>query len=133
MKYLNSKAREKIIEEMSLVEIESNNFIFKQGSIGNYFYILKSGSAELIVNNQIIKVLKIGESFGELALLHDAPRSGSIKAISNCLLWVLERKNFRKIMSILIKLLMKKIFNLFILLVYFLILNNIQIVFEVLN
>ena len=99
MKYLNSKAREKIIEEMSLVEIESNNFIFKQGSIGNYFYILKSGSAELIVNNQIIKVLKIGESFGELALLHDAPRSGSIKAISNCLLWVLERKNFRKIIE----------------------------------
>jgi CRP-like cAMP-binding protein len=84
---------------MSLVEIEQNNFIFKQGTIGNYFYILKSGSAELLVNHQLIKILKKGESFGELALLHDAPRSGSIKAITDCLLWTLERKNFRKIVE----------------------------------
>ena len=99
MKYLNKQAISKIIEEMSLVEIEQNNFIFKQGTIGNYFYILKSGSAELLVNHQLIKILKKGESFGELALLHDAPRSGSIKAISNCLLWTMERKNFRKIIE----------------------------------
>ena len=99
MKYLNKQAINKIIEEMSLVEIEQNNFIFKQGTIGNYFYILKKGSAELIVNHKLIKILKKGESFGELALLHDAPRSGSIKAITNCLLWTMDRKNFRKIIE----------------------------------
>ena len=99
MKCLNQQARDKVIEEMSLVQVNSNNFIFKQGTIGNYFYILKSGSAELIINNNIIKRLKVGESFGELALLHDAPRSGSIKTISDCLLWTLERKNFRKIIE----------------------------------
>ena len=99
MKCLNQQARDKVIEEMSLVQVNSNNYIFKQGTIGNYFYILKSGSAELIINNNIVKRLKIGESFGELALLHDAPRSGSIKTISDCLLWTLERKNFRKIIE----------------------------------
>ena len=99
MKCLNKQAREKVIEEMSLVQVNSNNFIFKQGTIGNYFYILKSGTAELIINNNFIKRLKIGESFGELALLHDAPRSGSIKTLTDCLLWTLERKNFRKIIE----------------------------------
>ena len=99
MKCLNQQARDKVIEEMSLVQVNSNNYIFKQGTIGNYFYILKSGAAELIINNNIVKRLKIGESFGELALLHDAPRSGSIKTISDCLLWTLERKNFRKIIE----------------------------------
>ena len=99
MKCLNKQAREKVIEEMSLVQVNSNNFIFKQGTIGNYFYILKSGTAELIINNNFIKRLKIGESFGELALLHDAPRSGIIKTLNDCLLWTLESKNFRKIIE----------------------------------
>ena len=99
MQYLNEQARNAIIEEMSLIQVDKNNYIFKQGAIGNYFYILKSGTAHLIIDNKLIKVLRIGESFGELALLHDAPRSGSIKAISDCLLYILERKNFRKIVE----------------------------------
>ena len=99
MQYLNEQARNAIIEEMSLIQVDKNNYIFKQGAIGNYFYILKSGTAHLIIDNKLIKILRIGESFGELALLHDAPRSGSIKAISDCLLYILERKNFRKIVE----------------------------------
>ena len=99
MKILNEQARDAIIQEMSLVEVTKNKYIFEQGNIGNYFYILKKGNAHLIINNKVVRVLKIGESFGELALLHDAPRSGSIKTISDCLLWTLERKNFRKIIE----------------------------------
>ena len=99
MQYLNKQARIAIIEEMSLIQIEKNKFIFKQGDIGNYYYILKSGLAQLYIDNKKIKILRTGESFGELALLHDAPRSGSIKTISDCLLWTLERKNFRKIIE----------------------------------
>ncbi len=55
---------------MSLDQINLNNYVFKEGSIGNYFYILKSGKAELIVNNNLIKILKPGESFGEFAFLY---------------------------------------------------------------
>ena len=42
MQYLNEQARNAIIEEMSLIQVDKNNYIFKQGAIGNYFYILKS-------------------------------------------------------------------------------------------
>ena len=99
MQYLNKQARITIIEEMSLIQVDKNNYIIKQGDIGNYFYILQSGLAQLLVNNKKVRILRSGESFGELALLHDAPRSGSIKAITDCLLWTLERKNFRKIVE----------------------------------
>ena len=99
MKILNKQARDAIIQEMSLVEVTKNKYIFEQGNIGNYFYILKKGNAQLIINNKVVRVLKIGESFGELALLHDAPRSASVIAVTDCLLWTLERKNFRKIID----------------------------------
>ena len=99
MKILNKQAREAVIQEMSLVEVKKNKFIFEQGNIGNYFYILKKGIAQLTINNKVVRVIKIGESFGELALLHDAPRSGTVVTVTDCLLWTLERRNFRKIIE----------------------------------
>ena len=51
MKDLETKARKEIIKEMSLASIKSNAYIFKEGRIGNYFYILKKGTMELISNN----------------------------------------------------------------------------------
>ena len=98
MKDLDKEARKEIIREMSLVSVDENKYLFKQGGIGNYFYILKEGSIELISRNET-KNIKIGESFGELALLHLANRSSSAKTLSESFLWVLERKNFRKIVD----------------------------------
>ena len=100
MKDLSEKARKEIIKEMSLVSVEPNIYLFKQGGIGNYFYILKEGSIEFISrNNSKNRKIKIGESFGELALLHGATRSETAKSLTESFLWVMERKNFRKIVD----------------------------------
>lgn len=99
MQGLEKKARQEIISEMSLCSIKPNTYIFKQGGMGIYFYILKQGIVEWTVNDQLVGKIELGESFGELALLHCAPRGGSTKAITQCYLWVLERKNFRKIVD----------------------------------
>lgn len=88
-----------IVKEMTLCFVPAGTVIFSQGSIGNFFYILKDGNVELIVNGNVVKTLTSGENFGELALLHGATRSGSVKAVTDCYLWVLERKNFRKIID----------------------------------
>ena len=100
MKDLDEEARKEIIRQMSLVSVEANVYLFKQGGIGNYFYILKEGSIEYISrNNTQTDYIKIGESFGELALLYGASRSESAKTLTKCFLWVMERKNFRKIVD----------------------------------
>lgn len=46
-----------------------------------------------------IKILKKGESFGELALLNNNPRSATIKCKEKSVFAVLSRKNFQKILS----------------------------------
>jgi len=40
-----------------------------------------------------------GESFGELALLYNAPRAASIKAKTNCVLFGLDRDCFNHIVK----------------------------------
>jgi CRP-like cAMP-binding protein len=39
-------------------------------------------------------MLEKGASLGELALLYNQPRSASIKCMTNCFLWQINRKDF---------------------------------------
>ena len=96
---LSEKQREMIIDEMKLFAIDSNEIIFLQNSKGNAYYIVASGRLEVIVNEKRVNVMKEGDSFGELALLHDTPRSATVKTIMNTALWVLDRSSFRNILQ----------------------------------
>lgn len=99
MRTLDKYSRGEIIKEMNLAFVEKDSIIFSQGSIGSYFYIIRDGEVELYINNNLVKTLSKGESFGELALLHGATRSGTCKASKGTYFWVLERRIFRKIID----------------------------------
>ena len=93
MKDLDKEARNEIIQEMSLYSLNQNTYIYKQGGIGNYFYILKEGIIEIIQKNINKKrEINIGKSLDELALLHEAKRLESARPITKCYLWVIEEK-----------------------------------------
>ena len=88
-----------IIEEMKFYTVKSNEIIFAQGSKGSAFFIVDTGSLDVIVNNNKVNSLQTGDSFGELALIHDTPRTATVKAVKNSCLWVLDRRNFRSILE----------------------------------
>jgi cGMP-dependent protein kinase len=96
---LSDKQREMIIDEMKLFAIDANEIIFLQNSKGNAYYIVASGRLEVIVNEKRVNVIREGDSFGELALLHDTPRSATIRTVMNTAVWVLDRQTFRKILQ----------------------------------
>ena len=92
---LSAENREMVIEQMTQFSINANHIVFEQGQPGDYFFIIAVGSVQVIVNGHCVKELRAGDSFGELALLHDAPRSASVKTTAKTTLWGLERKTFR--------------------------------------
>jgi len=78
--------------------------IITQGEQGDHFYILDQGDAEvyLTIDNDppaMVKVYHHGDSFGELALLYNSPRAATVKAITECITWVMDRPTFRKIVA----------------------------------
>ena len=99
MKALNIRTTLEIIKQMSLVSIKEDTIVFNQGLDGNYFYIIKEGQVEIYSNNEYKKTLNKGDTFGLLALLYQAPRTVTVKAKTNCLFWIMERKHFRQIID----------------------------------
>ncbi|KAH6899665.1 cyclic nucleotide-binding-like protein [Thelonectria olida] len=82
-----------------------------QGDAGDFFYIVEKGSFEVYVNPAGIlqpgadgmgnKVgdIQAGGSFGELALMYNAPRAATVvSAEGGCTLWALDRNTFRRIL-----------------------------------
>ena len=93
---VEKQARTEIIKQMSLYQYQENFEIFKKGDHPTYFYILAKGECEYIKNNKIIK-LKRGDYFGDVSLIYGINREGLVKTNTECLIWTLEKKHFRKI------------------------------------
>lgn len=68
--------------------IPAGTFIFVEGDNEAHFYIIQKGEVEIftLVDGKTIPIAKCteGESFGEFALLMDAPRSASARALTDC-------------------------------------------------
>ena len=51
---------------------------------------------EIEGHDKIKKKLTVGDAFGEIALLYKTQRKISVKTISECVLWGINRQDFRK-------------------------------------
>lgn len=104
-KNLDDKDIDVVVDAIKEVHFKDGDYIIKQGDDGNEFYILESGECEcykLFPGDEVAKKLRDyvpGESFGELALLYNAPRAATIKAVEDVTLWSLDRQTFNMIVK----------------------------------
>ena len=84
-----------VISHMKLYTMGPKEAVFEQGSPGSNFFVVAQGKLEILVNEKRVNVIGVGDSFGELALLHDSPRSASVFTIDKVSMWGLDRKTFR--------------------------------------
>lgn len=66
---------------MFYCKVDAGQYVFKQNDAASAYFIIESGNCEIIINEDVKKVITSGAGFGELALLYGAPRSASVKAV----------------------------------------------------
>ena len=75
--------RSKIADALDTKKYTPGETIIEEGAIGEHFFLLESGEAEVYKKesgDKVLKEYKKGDYFGELALLNDAPRAASVVA-----------------------------------------------------
>jgi cAMP-dependent protein kinase regulator len=107
--------RELIYSCMESIKVEAGTWVIRQGTVGDRFYIVDDGLFEVRIvpdgeedltgeGGHIVhqyegsRARHAHPSFGELALMHSAPRSASIVAKTDGHLWALHRAAFRQIL-----------------------------------
>ena len=99
LRALEKQARQEIIKEMSLFFVKANQEIFKQGDPAGCFYILRSGTCDIIINGEKKEILQKGNYFGDTAILYGTNREYTVKASTDCYVWIMEKKNFKKVIE----------------------------------
>ncbi|KAJ1738229.1 hypothetical protein LPJ78_005305 [Coemansia sp. RSA 989] len=92
-----------VIDAMEEKHVRCGQSVIVQGGVGDYFYIVEYGSFDIFVRKgdaQPVKVATVEDSgsFGELALMYNAPRAATVTATSDATLWALDRITFRSLL-----------------------------------
>ncbi|KAJ3195889.1 hypothetical protein HK101_010721 [Irineochytrium annulatum] len=92
-----------VVAAMSEKRVQPGEDVINQGGVGDYFYVVETGSLDVLVARNGDAPVKVtdygaGGSFGELALMYNAPRAATVTAVSECVLWALDRVTFRRIL-----------------------------------
>jgi putative ABC transport system ATP-binding protein len=92
-----------IADKMWTEQYEAGDVILRQGDKGQSFYVVRKGAVDVerVENDQasLVATLKMGQCFGEEALLRGQPRSATIRAREPTLLYVLGEEDFREAVS----------------------------------
>lgn len=78
-------------------DMTTGEIIFNEGDEGDGLYIIDSGEVSVMKSGNVIAKLSECDYFGELALLADIPRFATITAISDGVLFYIDKQDFDKI------------------------------------
>ena len=74
--------------------VEAGATVFRQGDAGDLFYIVESGRCEISIDGVKVSEAGPGEGFGEIALLHEVPRTATVVAAEETKLFSLDGDEF---------------------------------------
>eukprot|EP00640_Fibrocapsa_japonica_P001945 CAMPEP_0113936834 /NCGR_PEP_ID=MMETSP1339-20121228/3611_1 /TAXON_ID=94617 /ORGANISM="Fibrocapsa japonica" /LENGTH=535 /DNA_ID=CAMNT_0000939395 /DNA_START=41 /DNA_END=1644 /DNA_ORIENTATION=- /assembly_acc=CAM_ASM_000762 len=88
-----------VVSAMAPCEKQSGEDVVTQGDSGTEFYVLEMGKAEVLIDGRKVREYGPGGSFGELALMYNAKRAATVRAVTPSVLWTMDLRTFRRILA----------------------------------
>jgi len=89
----------KIFSKGMTVRVSKDEVLFYKNTEGNQMYVVLAGKLGVYNGNACIAALTTGDMCGEMALVSHAPRSATIKALENSLLFVLSETTLDRLLT----------------------------------
>ncbi|KAJ3217095.1 hypothetical protein HK099_005600 [Clydaea vesicula] len=92
-----------VVDAMAEKKVMPGEEVIKQGGVGDFFYVAETGAFDVFVSRNGQPPVKVfaygaGGSFGELALMYNAPRAATVTCTEESIMWALDRVTFRRIL-----------------------------------
>ncbi|KAI3660200.1 hypothetical protein MP638_004474 [Amoeboaphelidium occidentale] len=96
---LEPDQKREVVDAMFERAVKKDELIIKQGDEGDNFYVVDSGLFQVSINDKKVVEIGPGGSFGELALMYNTKRAATITALSDGVLWAVDRVTFRRVVT----------------------------------
>jgi CRP-like cAMP-binding protein len=80
---------DKVLAVGSVMHVAFHEYIFREGEVDAFFFVLLKGSVKILKSNSMgkkkeVSALRQGNCFGEMSLLMNEPRTASVLAAEEC-------------------------------------------------
>eukprot|EP00602_Paraphysomonas_sp_CaronLab_P009125 CAMPEP_0185025660 /NCGR_PEP_ID=MMETSP1103-20130426/8672_1 /TAXON_ID=36769 /ORGANISM="Paraphysomonas bandaiensis, Strain Caron Lab Isolate" /LENGTH=755 /DNA_ID=CAMNT_0027558925 /DNA_START=104 /DNA_END=2371 /DNA_ORIENTATION=- len=86
-----------LLKALKKESCKKGEYVITEGEEGEKVYVIENGELSVTVKGIFKRNLCAGTLFGELALLYNAPRSATVRCLTDCDFWVLDKSVFRNI------------------------------------
>lgn len=95
---------QEIIVNSRITTYPPETVMCKENEIEFVFYMILEGDLEVtkVINNsetRLLKTLTAGDFFGEMALIHNAPRAATVKSKTNVIMLELDKDGFNRVLK----------------------------------
>jgi CRP-like cAMP-binding protein len=87
-------AIEQLARGLEPLDVPVGHVVFRQGDVGDHYFVIESGRAEVIGDGQLVASLGPGLGFGEIALLRRVRRTATVRATTELRLKALRSDRF---------------------------------------
>ena len=96
---LSVAAANQLAAALVSAQAADGDVIIRQGDPAEDMFLISSGVFEVVVDGKRVRMLQQGDHFGEIALLFEEPRTGTVRCLEAGTLWRLHREDFLRAMT----------------------------------
>jgi len=85
---------ERLAARLERLDVAEGTTIVEKGAAGDRFYLVGGGEVDVVLDGVTMSTLRAGDYFGEIALLHDVPRTATCTARTDAEIYALGRDVF---------------------------------------
>lgn len=85
---------ERLARGIETLELEAGHVVITEGNVGDRYYLVQEGSLGVTIEGRHVAELGPGQSFGEIALLRDVPRTATVTATTPIVVLAVTRDDF---------------------------------------
>lgn len=91
---LSAPMVERLAREAEPITVEAGELVFAQGDHGDRYYLVTTGAAAVTIDGEHVGTVGPGDTFGEIALVRDIPRTATVAATATLQLLAIPRDGF---------------------------------------